>query len=87
MKILTQMAYIPNIIEIHWKQLKLSSGHQILMSEHPGSLTKVQKIREKYKYWNSAKLGTYIMYPHKVSYHAMFEGSSWTIYFRNGKKA
>ena len=39
-KILTQMIYIPNIIKIHWKQFKLSSGHQTLVTEHPGSLRK-----------------------------------------------
>ena len=27
-------------IEIQWKQLKLSSGHQALMTEHPGSSRK-----------------------------------------------
>ena len=37
-KILTKMIYIPTIIEIQWKQFKLSSVQQTLMSEHPGSL-------------------------------------------------
>ena len=39
-KILTQMTCIPNIIIIHRKQLKLSFGHQTLMTKHPGSLRK-----------------------------------------------
>ena len=46
-KILTQMTYMPNITKIHWKQLKLSSGHQTLKTEqcpHSGSLRKAQKI-------------------------------------------
>ena len=34
------------------------------------------KIGDWYKYWNSAKPGTYIMCPHKVSYHTKLEGSS-----------
>ena len=52
--ILIQMTYIAYIVEIHWKQLnlssehqksteiqlKLTSGHQTLTTEHPGSLRK-----------------------------------------------
>ena len=74
-------------IEIWWKEFKLSSGHQALMTEHPGSLRKVQKIWKKYKYWKSAKPGTYIMCPHKVSWNIKFEGSRWKIDFRNAKNA
>ena len=72
------MTYMPNIIGIHSKQVKLSSGHQTLMSEHPGSLRKAKKNREKYKYWNSAKPRTYIMFPPELSKHTKFEGSNWT---------
>ena len=45
------------------------------------------KIPEKYKYWNSAQHGTIIMWTHKVSLNIKFEGSSWTIDFRNAKNA
>ena len=70
---------LPNIIEIQWNQFKLSSGHQTLMCEHPGSLRKAWKIQEKFKYCNSAKPGTYIMFPLKVSKHTKFEVSNWKI--------
>ena len=43
--------------------------------------------RFKYKYWNSAKPGTYIMCPHKGSLNIKFESSSWKIDFRNAKNA
>ena len=47
------------------------------MTEHKASLRKAYKIREKYKYWNAAKSGTYIMCVHEVSLYIKFEGSSW----------
>ena len=45
----------------------------------------VKKTQEKYKYWNSAEPGTYIMWPHKASLNFKFEGSNWKIDPRNAK--
>ena len=71
----------PNDISLKSNE-KLLSGHQTLMTEHQGSLRKVYKIWEKYKYYNFAIPGTYIMCHHKVSINLKFEGSSWKIDFR-----
>ena len=49
----------------------------------PRFIKKSVKIQEKYKYLNSAKPQTNIMFPHKVSLNVKFEGSSWKIDFRN----
>ena len=57
------------------------------MTKHPGSLRKVSKIGEKYKYWNSAEPGTDIMCPYKVSLDIKFEGSSLKNDFWNTKNA
>ena len=65
-KILTQVIHLQKKMNSNKKQFKLLSGQQVLMTEHPDSLRKAQKIQERYKYWNSAKPGTYIMCPHKV---------------------
>ena len=39
-KIFTQVIHKPIKVEIQWKQFRLSSGHQALMTEHPDSLRK-----------------------------------------------
>ena len=78
-KILTKMILIPK----NWNPMKSIQVIIRTPSTHdrvPKFINKrVKNSGKKNKYWNSAKPGTYIMCPHKVSLNIKFEGSSWKI--------
>ena len=83
---LTQRIHAPEIFEIQQRRIWL-----IVQTPHSHGCA-VELIRKciknsekKYTYWNLAKPGTCITCAPKVSWHTMFEGFNWKIYFRNAK--